>query len=286
MKDPNFLIIGAQKAGTTWLAEILNQHPDVFIPTQKEIHFFNKSYNYKKGISWYREQFSRWNGEKAVGEATPNYLWTTTDKKEIEENQRTLEVPKLIYDHYPHIKLIVSLRDPVSRAISAYYHLIRDKMISPRNRILEVAHRYGIMTMGFYQTHLQRWLSLFPSSQFLILIFEEDILKNQKRTISSVYRFLGVDVNFMPDLKKVKTNPTLGPVYRNILYHFPWSRKIVQKLFPNLRRNQLPFRSIYSKQDVSKKEIIKLTKIYSQANSQLQSMLGRNLPWACCNDEY
>lgn len=285
MKDPNFLIIGAQKAGTTWLAEILNQHPDVFIPIQKEIHFFNKSYNYKKGISWYKEQFLQWDREKAIGEATPNYLWTTTDKREIEENQRTLDVPKLIYAHYPHVKLIVSLRDPAMRAVSAYYHLIRDKMISPSSRILEVAHKYGIMTMGFYQAHLQRWLNLFPASQFLILIFEEDILKNRGKTILSVCRFLDIDVNFIPDLEKVKTNPTLGPIYRNILYYFPWSRKIVQRLFPDLNRRQLPFRSLSSKQNVSKTEIIKLNKIYSEANSQLQSILGRSLPWPCCSDK-
>jgi len=75
MVDPNFMLIGAQKCGTSWLAAMLRQHPDIFVPEKKELHFFNLKSNYARGIEWYRKQFDGWSGQKLVGDCTPNYLW-------------------------------------------------------------------------------------------------------------------------------------------------------------------------------------------------------------------
>jgi len=77
MPDPNYLVIGAQRCGTTWLAETLGQHPDIYVPRPKEIHFFNHSENYAKGIDWYRSRFPGYEGQRAVGEFTPNYFWVS-----------------------------------------------------------------------------------------------------------------------------------------------------------------------------------------------------------------
>src|SRR5258707_12548722 len=71
---PNFLILGAQMAGTTWLAKTLAQHPDIFIPRIKEIHYFDNDENFVKGASWYGRQFLRSCDRPAIGERTPNYL--------------------------------------------------------------------------------------------------------------------------------------------------------------------------------------------------------------------
>ena len=76
LKRINFLVIGAQKAGTTWLDDMLRQHPDVFTPPQKELHFFSKLSNFDKGLAWYCDHFSLLGDEKAVGECTPNYIRT------------------------------------------------------------------------------------------------------------------------------------------------------------------------------------------------------------------
>ena len=76
---PTFLVLGAQKCGTTWLAKMVSQHPDVSVATKKEMHFFDKAYNYQKGLNWYEEQFDITSSTKAIGEFTPNYFWTSED---------------------------------------------------------------------------------------------------------------------------------------------------------------------------------------------------------------
>src|ERR1044071_2192855 len=74
---PNFLGVGAQKAGTTTLYEILKQHPDIFLPKKiKETKFFVYEEKFQKGRAWYeKEFFSEWNGEKAVGEIDPAMIF-------------------------------------------------------------------------------------------------------------------------------------------------------------------------------------------------------------------
>lgn len=68
---PNFLIIGAHKAATSWLARCLGEHPDVFMSERKELYFFT---HIEKGLDWYKAHFNTWSGEAAVGEATPGYI--------------------------------------------------------------------------------------------------------------------------------------------------------------------------------------------------------------------
>ena len=92
--NPNFIIIGGQKCSTTWLFKLLSQHPQIFIPESKELNFYNKRFNYVKGIEWYRNQFKDYSGEKAVGECTPNYLWTSNDPEDLKESDRTENIPE------------------------------------------------------------------------------------------------------------------------------------------------------------------------------------------------
>src|SRR5690348_11928752 len=78
---PNFLVIGVEKGGTTWLHTQLKKHPEIFLPNTKEVHFFNK-YNsnfvahdyFKFGLDWYREFFKDYEGQQAIGEVTPMYI--------------------------------------------------------------------------------------------------------------------------------------------------------------------------------------------------------------------
>ena len=106
-----FLIVGGMKAGTSSLAQILNQHPKIFIPNQ-ELHYFNKDENYFKGYDFYNKNFKAGvlNGEK-----TPTYSF--------QEN-----CAERIYKYNKDFKLIWILRNPTDRAISNYYHaFLKDK---------------------------------------------------------------------------------------------------------------------------------------------------------------
>jgi hypothetical protein len=174
MADPTFLVIGAQKCGTSWMLGMMRQHPDVLVAPRKEIHFFDKAENYRKGIDWYRSHFPEVAGKVAAGEFTPNYFWTSDDPREIEESGCTENIPALVAKHYPDIRLVVSLRDPVDRAVSAYYHHLRAGRVSPKESILAAKDRFGIVSMGFYEVHLRRWREHFPADQLLVLLYEED----------------------------------------------------------------------------------------------------------------
>jgi hypothetical protein len=196
--SPDFLIIGAQKAGTTWLRAMLRQHPRVYAPG-REIHFFNKADNYRLGLDWYRGRF-RWAGrDQIAGEKTPNYLWTNPppESTDLPASQRR------IADALPDARLIVVLRDPVDRAVSAYNHHLARGRIHPdasMGRILfgdrrSLRRRHGVLTMGLYGRQLEHYLKAFDADQLLVLIFEEDVVEAPWTGLRKACSFLGLDAS-------------------------------------------------------------------------------------------
>ena len=107
MTLPDFLGVGTQKGGTTYLYELLKRHPQVFLAEPKEQHFF--SLHWQRGADWYRRQFASAAESQICGEITPYYLFHP-------------EAPARIQSLLPNVKLIVLLRDPVERALSQYFH--------------------------------------------------------------------------------------------------------------------------------------------------------------------
>lgn len=106
-KSSYFLIIGAQKAGTTALFHYLSKHPEIVGAKNKEVHFFNSESNYSQGVSFYKSQFNESHAECLYMDASPSYLASPA-------------APKRIFDFDPEIKMIVLFRDPVIRAYSAW----------------------------------------------------------------------------------------------------------------------------------------------------------------------
>jgi len=178
---PDFLIIGAQKCGTTSLYSYLTQHPRVMAGYKKEVHFFDNPNHFRKGIKWYRAHFPCVpNREKSlVGEATPAYLCHP-------------QVPERVCEAMPRTRLIVLLRNPVDRTFSHYCHRIRH---GTETRSFESAIRGGekkfssYLARGIYADQLKRWLALFPREQFLILK-SEALFQHPEDTFSKVTEFL------------------------------------------------------------------------------------------------
>ncbi|WP_209125684.1 sulfotransferase [Alkalihalobacillus sp. BA299] len=198
---PNFLIIGAQKCGTTWLYNMLNQHPNIFLPNKKELEYFSYSKNNQEDINNYKEMFTSSNGQKAIGEATPSYFWNAdaylkwNNKPDGFENN----IPKEVYKALgSSTKFILLLRNPIERAISAYLHHCKKRRISLRSDILEVGRHHGIIHMGFYYEHLLKWYEYFKPENFLIIIFETDFINDKKQLLENTFNFLKVDNQFIP----------------------------------------------------------------------------------------
>lgn len=188
---PNFLIIGAQKAATSWLATCLGEHPDVFIVGEKEIHFFNHYFD--RGLAWYESHFESWSGQAAIGEATPGYINYPATPGRI---QATLG---------NRVKFIASLRNPVDRAHSAFWHYVCRGDIPAEIDFLTAFRRgdqfgldrFGLYDRGDYFEHLRRYFEYFPRENFLTLIYEE-VLQDSQAAISNCLEFLDLDPNFVP----------------------------------------------------------------------------------------
>ena len=272
---PTFLVIGAQKCGTSWLAHMIRQHPEVSAAEKKELHFFDLVDNYKRGLGWYRSQFTINQLTKAVGECTPGYFATNYNELDIQEHKLNRNIPKLIHDAFPDVKLILSLRNPVKRAISAYYHHIRRGRFSPGQRFSLVVRNQAIYLRGCYDIHMKQWLEYFPRQQFLILIYEEDLKDEAKpTTLSRVFQHIGVDASFRPSDLYERFNAQLT--------HFDmrcvsWPKLIgtaCRKLVPNVIKTMDVWRI-----EVTDSEKDLLRKSYEKHNVELENILGRKLPW-------
>lgn len=270
--DPNFICIGAQKAGTTWLKNMLDLHPDVFVPERKELYFFSRKSVYAKGIDWYRSQFASAGDRSAIGELTADYLWTTTDPNDLADLDRNSNVPALVRHHYPDQKFIVILRDPVDRAKSAFYHHIRARRIPPTASIVEAGKQLGILSMGYYAQHLENWFAEFGEQQFLLLVFEDDVKANPSEGIRKVFKFLEIDDEFVPPRLDKRVHVASNHLYMRINYYFPLLGQLF-KNYPSL------LMGLDWKIRIGEEDLHSLAQHFSPHNERLSQMLGRSLPW-------
>lgn len=210
MTMPNFLIVGAQKAGTTALYYYLRQHPQIYMSPEKETHFFsyeNEKLNFRgpsrnlltpiTNIEAYRALFQKASGEIAIGEASPSYLY----------------IPKAVerIQHYlPDAKLIAILRNPVDRAYSNFMHCVRDgcEPLTDFQQALQaekarLSDNWGAMwhyiQKGFYYTQLRRFFDRFDQAQIKVYLYE-DLQTNPVGVLQDIFQFLNVDKEFVPDV--------------------------------------------------------------------------------------
>jgi hypothetical protein len=183
---PDFIGIGAQRTGTSWLYACLYEHPGICMP-RKEINFFSRDRNWRNGFGWYEDLFAECPPGAVSGEFSTSYLTAP-------------EAPARIRDRYPGARLIVSLRHPADRAYSSYLNDIVAGQI-PRTtgfrEALETRPEY--LDGGRYAGHLQRYLERFPREQLLVSIFD-DARRNPLAAVQEAYRYLGVDPEFRPSM--------------------------------------------------------------------------------------
>jgi len=192
---PNFLIIGAQKSGTTWVQNCMMAHPQVFLP-EGEVAFFEDPDYCQTGLEKFKKIFENVDNGKTIGIKRPNYLAKAA-------------CPERIYKHIPHAKLIVLLRNPLERAISAYFHYMRygfipikdieqgmRKVVSGCYEDLHLRAK-EIIDFGFYYRHLKHYLHFFDRKQMLIMLFD-DMQKEPAEFMKRIYRFLEIDDGYAP----------------------------------------------------------------------------------------
>lgn len=185
---PNFLVLGAEKAGTTWMYHALAEHPDIYLPPTKECHFFNKynsnlqvaDYYRNRGWAWYRQFFRNAPPDvRAIGEVTPMYLCDP-------------EAPGRIAEDLPEVKMIYILRNPIERAYSHYWMAYRKGHVDKSFENVVADRDPRFIERGKYEKQLERYYDLFSSSQLKGYIFEH-FFKNPERGLKNLQVFLEVN---------------------------------------------------------------------------------------------
>ena len=258
---PDFLLIGAQRGGTTSLYQYLQALSCIGPASTKEVHYFDRKFN--KSLAWYQGHFptriekyyaQHLSGQTFLtGEATPCYLFYP-------------HAPKRVAQILPNVKLIVLLRNPVDRAYSQYHHALdhgfatlsfedaiegeEERIASEREMILKDEYYLSIeymerayLSRGIYVDQLQAWMKLLPREQFLILKSEE-FFTDPASSIKQVLDFLNV-----PATKSQISKEAYQP-YNNYTY---------AKMSPALRKRLIAY--------------------FEPHNARLYDYLGVNFGW-------
>jgi hypothetical protein len=187
LRLPNFLIIGAMKAGTTSLYQYLRPHPEVFMSTVKELDFFIEEGNWRRGLGWYGKQFRAAHPQAvAVGEASTGYT----------KHPHFRGVPERIAAHLPDVRLIYIVRHPIERIRSHYqHHVIKGLEKNSVDRAILKNPLYADCSR--YALQVEQYLPYVPRDRLLV-VTSESLRSDRTATIRRVYTFLGVAPDFVP----------------------------------------------------------------------------------------
>ena len=218
-KMPNLLIIGAMKCGTSSLHDYLSLHPDIFMSTPKEIHFFTEmSYN-SRSLSWYKNHFKT--DKKVIGTTPQSY---TKCHHELYQG-----VPERIKKHLPNVKMIYIVRDPIKRYES---HILESYHCDPPEDIQYSKKSNNYIKTGMYYMQIKEYLKYFKQEQIHILSLE-DLQKNKLKELNKIFRFLEVDeltdqsmFDFISNNAESNTFPWV--IQNNIVYRI--GKKFVPRL--------------------------------------------------------
>ena len=213
VQDINFLVLGGQRCGSTWLYEALKEHPQIYLPSAKQTHFFDESYH--NGIEWYLRHFTNvQNHHIAIGEVSTGYCMPAAIKN--------------VHAEFPNIKLIMVMRHPTERANSYFRSRAPHNNWNTLKQALEEDET--IILRGQYADHLDSIQELYKQEQLLLLVYD-DLQKDELAYIKRVYEFLGVDPQFSPSV--------IGTSVRAAM--FPRTRRILKRLGLNFIVNSVNF---------------------------------------------
>lgn len=193
----DFVYVGAPRAGSTWLAAALREHPEIWIPSNKELHFFNArlvyafEYKYPRGINHYRSYFKKAPNEVKLGELSPFYYYDPN-------------AAYRIYSHFPNARIIAFLRNPVDVVYSLYL-LMRQRERRAESFEEEILCNPDLLDLGFYHRLMTPYFDWFQKENIHIRIFEE-FFKDEEKSCADLYEFLGVDSAFRPGVLGSRIN--------------------------------------------------------------------------------
>ncbi|OGT12111.1 MAG: hypothetical protein A3J49_18090 [Gallionellales bacterium RIFCSPHIGHO2_02_FULL_57_16] len=286
---PNFIVIGSSKCGTTSLHAYLSMHPKIYLPKQKELHFFQDDKaawgTWCRGLAWYSSMFSGSSAYLARGECSPGYS---------HEDQSEIAARKM-YETLPLTKIVYMIRDPIERVRSHYIEEVANRHLPEDITLNEIisagADGEGIANHFFkviiqstlYHRQLKRYLNYFPLSNIHVIALE-DLVANPQGELEKLFEFLGVYQDFTPPNIANIYNAGAGKrirVYNPTAFFRRWpGYEGFSKIFPDSVRNK--YRRVISKSidkrskcSISPANLQFLEALFRVDVSRLSELLGR-----------
>jgi hypothetical protein len=194
---PNFLVIGAAKAGTTSLYRYLRCHPQVFMPAKKELQFFPVEFNWDRGLDWYERHFAEASGASTIGEASTTYTRFPYSRG----------VPKRIAEVLPDVRLVYLIRHPIDRMRSQFQQHVAHGWEKERSIDKALLENPFYLDTSRYAMQIEQYLEIFPLDRMHV-ITSEDLQRKRDETIRGVYAFLGVEPGFASSIFEQEYNAT------------------------------------------------------------------------------
>ncbi len=290
MSTVDFIIIGAQKAGTTSLFRYLSAHPNICMPVKKEIEFFSREEYYSKGLTWYGQWFLNCNRNNLVGEASPQYMFYDY-------------VPERIFNVFPDVKLIVILRNPIDRAYS-HYRMLKRRELENKNfstLVLDLINRqkslngdehfenHEYFAFGEYGRILSNYLQFFDKKNIHIS-FSENLNINPVATVNEICDFLNIE--YFSDNKHIKkkyhkSGDKRFPAFERWIKNASWIKRLIKFFIPKQTLHGLIFwfetqanvkATYHEGPNKNDRELLK--KYYKSDVDLVLSTFDKKAPWA------
>jgi len=255
MKKIDFMCVGVQKAGTSTLHDILQQHPDINLPNYKETHFFSDTNKYKTGIEKYFSYYFKDSNASFWGEIDPEYSYFKN-------------CAKRIFETFGKIKIIFILRNPVDRAYSHYLMtksrclenfdfntalIEEDKRLQTHN---DNSH-YSYIARGKYSEQIERFEHYFGEENIKVILFE-DLIKETENTVDKIITFLNIPAysfNY-----SIESNPASEPKnvwLQDFIYKPNKLKSTVGKLIPIKKvKDKIMFALAKKNKRVAQKQVL------------------------------
>jgi hypothetical protein len=212
----NFMIVGAMKCGTSSMAWLLSEHPDICFSRPKEPNFFKEFHDWQSGLERYHSMFKH-KEARLNGEGSTSYTRLTESDYWVCEH---------IHRYNPEMKIIYLVRHPVKRAISHYMHFVQRGFTS--KDFTESFFGDKILETSCYYNQISPYIDLFGRDKVLILKFEDFII-NQKAALIKTAAFLDIDPLPISHMQDVKKNATADRKVMSIQQEAFFKRWIVPK---------------------------------------------------------
>ena len=293
---PNFLVIGAPKCGTTSLYYYLKQHPDIFLPVQKELHYFSyKSLSQNsngpgdevvlRGLcasqNEYYKHYDEVKLEKAIGDISPSYLYYGMH----EEIKKELGA----------VKIVVMLRNPIDKAFSQYMHMVRDQreILPFFDALMEETKRadmnwsdiWRYAESSLYSNKLKSFIRCFGRQNVHIVIFD-DLISDPRGVTFDVLEFLGLEtsVEINTDKSYNRTGNSRSRRLARFLNRPSRVKNIMKHLVPDALRIAIRLKIIdintSSKPEIDEDSRKYLNEYFSSDIIEFERLIGRKTGWS------